>query len=167
MPFSNPNFPNQTFKTIEELKEALAKRKVIEAGLEREEEKKKITATIIPHKEESSFLEKRIASLEKQLGYILSRIREIGKKPETNKDNLPIGMILKGKSKGQEYTLEVLEKGYLCSTGELEETLSAAAERVSGNRRSGWAFWCDGNGRPVGEITGKFFKAVTVAPFEE
>ncbi len=96
-----------------------------------------------------------------------SQIKDSGEEPEgspVNKDGLPVGMVLQGESKGQRYTLEILPEGYLCSTGQIEPTLSAAAQRVSGNRRSGWKFWCDFYGNPIGEATGRFKKRDSAVP---
>lgn len=163
MPFTNPDFPNQVFQTVAELKEAQEKRQQIEKELEsRAGEITRVTATVIPAP--PSVLEKRIAELEEKLA---QATRQLGdpSQPSENKDGLPIGMVLQGESKGQRYTLEVLEEGYLCSTGHIEPTLSAAAEKVSGNRRSGWAFWRDGYNTPVGEITGRFSKREVTDPF--
>ncbi|MBD3260780.1 MAG: DUF2924 domain-containing protein [Candidatus Altiarchaeales archaeon] len=155
MPFTNPDFPNQVFNTVEELQEAYKKRDRVEKDLaSRGAGVTKVTATIVPVPEGT--LERKLAELERQVEEMSQKLE--GKRAEYNKDNLPIGMVLQGESKGTHYTLEVLEEGYLCSTGEIAKTLSSAAELVSGNRRSGWAFWKDGNGTPIGEITGRFNK---------
>lgn len=167
MPFTNPDFPNQIFDTIQQLEEAYKKRKEIETELAvRAEESNQIThvtATVIPAP--SSLLERRILELESRLEEITNQLQEKSGVLKTNKDNLPIGMILKGESKGQSYTLEITEDGYFTSTGEIADTLSQAAEIVSGNRRSGWAFWKDGRGTPIGNITGRFSKHGLTDPF--
>lgn len=165
MPFTNPDFPNQVFSTVEELQEAYAARRRVEAEIAARSgeasEITQVTATIIPAPQ--SLLERRIMELESQLEKVTRQLEE--KVPELNKDNLPTGMILQSESKGQRFTLEVLEEGYLTSTGEVSDTLSHAAEAVSGNRRSGWAFWKDGRGTPIGEITGRFTKHDLTDPF--
>ena len=163
MPFTNPDFPGREFTTVEELKEAYSKRENIEKELEsRSEEITKVVATIIPAPPE--LIESRVVSLEKEMEELRSQIGSSEEDPETNpvnKDNLPIGMVLQGESKGRKYTLEILAEGYLCSTGHIEPTLSAAAQKVSGNRRSGWKFWCDFYGNPIGEATGRFSKGAS------
>lgn len=166
MPFTNPDFPNQIFSTIEELQEAYAQRKRIEEDLANRSEDvevTRVTATVIPAPQ--SVLEQRLMELERQLEEVTRRLHKQGEEPTINKDGLPVGMVLQGESKEKRYTLEVLEEGYLCSTGEIAPTLSAAAEKVSGNRRSGWAFWKDGQGTPIGEITGRFIKHELTDPF--
>ncbi len=165
MPFVNNDFPGQVFNTVNELTEAIAKRKQVEEELDvrsDDEVVTHVTATIIPTAQ--SELERRVILLEQQLDDLRGQLQE-NKKSLLNKDNLPVGMVLKGISKGQDYTLEILEEGYLCSTGEIAATLSAAAEEVSGNRRSGWAFWTDVKGTPIGEITGRFNKRELTDPF--
>ncbi len=78
-----------------------------------------------------------------------------------NKDGLPIGLVLIGTSRGPDgvstdYMLIVEELGY--SVVHMFEgqplayqSLSAAAEAVSGVRRSGWTFWKLEDGRSVKE----------------
>jgi hypothetical protein len=167
MPFSNPDFPGRIFNTTKELQDALQESKRIEIELAAsgdDEEVLSVTATIVPSPQYA--LERRVILLEQQLESMTRQLEAMGdKQPTLNKDNLPIGMVLKGDSKGKSHKLEILEEGYLCSTGEIVATLSAAAEEVSGNRRSGWAFWTDGQGTPIGEITGRFKKHELRDPF--
>jgi hypothetical protein len=167
MPFTNPDYPGREFKTTDELQAAIQESKRIEGELASqpvEEEILSVTATIVPAPQYA--LERRVIVLEQQLESMTRQLEALSeKKPTLNKDNLPIGMVLKGESKGQSHKLEVLEEGYLCSTGELVATLSAGAEEVSGNRRSGWAFWTDGQGTPIGEITGRHKKNDLTDPF--
>lgn len=163
MPFTNPDFPDQVFNTIEELNEAYARRDQVERDLESKgAEVTKVTATIVPVAEGA--LERKLAELERQIEELSNKIGS--KDSKYNKDNLPVGLILQGESRGKRYTLEVLKEGYLCSTGEIAKTLSSAAELVSGNRRSGWSFWKDGRGTPIGEITGRFKRNVSSKPFD-
>ncbi len=163
MSFTNKDFPNRVFNTVKELEDAIEKGKQIEENIaarsDVDEVITRVTATIFPSPQGA--LERRVILLEQQLADFQSNLG----KSKKNKDNLPVGMVLRGESKGQSYTLEILEEGYLCSTGEIEATLSAAAERVSGNRRSGWVFWTDGKGTPIGEITGRFDKRELTDPF--
>jgi hypothetical protein len=70
---------------------------------------------------------------------------------DMNKDGIPIGTILFGNStRGGESALIVRESGYSVG-GDFYETLSAAAEAVSGVRRSGWTFWKMPDGRNAKE----------------
>lgn len=167
MPFTNPDFPGRVFNTTKELQDAIQESNRIEKNLSiqgKDEEILSVTATIVPAPQYA--LERRVILLEQQLEAVTRRLEAVTeKRPMLNEDNLPVGMVLKGESKGSNYTLEVLEKGYLCSTGEIAATLSAAAEEVSGNRRSGWKFWTDGKGTPIGEITGRFTKHELADPF--
>jgi hypothetical protein len=168
MPFTNPDFPGRIFKTTNELQSAVQESKRIESDLAAaaagDDEVMSVTATIIPSPQYA--LERRVILLEQQIESLTRQLEAMSdNKSSLNKDNLPIGMVLKGESKGESHNLEILEEGYLCSTGEIVATLSAAAEEVSGNRRSGWAFWTDGQGTPIGEITGRFNKHELADPF--
>jgi hypothetical protein len=161
MPFTNPDFPGRLFNNVRELEEAVKEGQRIEQEISsRSGDAARVTATVIPVPKDA--LERRVALLEGVVRQL--RTEEEGGRV-LNKDRLPIGMVLEGESKGQSHTLEILEEGYLCSTGEISATLSSAAEVVSGNRRSGWAFWKDGQGTPIGEITGRFKKREITDPF--
>lgn len=165
MAFTNPDFPNQIFKTFDEYEEARKKRANVEKSIAERaqaEEITKVTATVIPASKE--LVERKMVDLEK-------RIRELehkasGSHPTHNREGIQIGTVLRGESKGQEYTLEVLDEKYLCSDGVIYDTLSGAALGVSGNRRSGWKFWRDVAGTPIGEITGRFQKNAASNPFD-
>lgn len=168
MPFTNPDFPGREFSKPSDLQAAIQESKRIERNLAaaaiEDEEVMSVTATIVPSPQYA--LERRVILLEQQLESVIRQLEaKSDKKTTLNNDNLPIGMVLKGESKGESHKLEVLEEGYLCSTGEIVATLSAAAEEVSGNRRSGWKFWTDGQGTPIGEITGRFEKHELKDPF--
>lgn len=69
---------------------------------------------------------------------------------ELNKDNIPINTLLIGVSMGRPYILTVNKYDYCVGT-KTYDTLSAAAEAVSGNRRSGWVFWKTSDGRTAKE----------------
>jgi hypothetical protein len=74
-----------------------------------------------------------------------------------NKDGLPIGLMLVGTSKSINHILMVEELEYsIVSMFEGPPisfpSLSAAAEAVSGVRRSGWAFWKLEDGRSVKDV---------------
>lgn len=72
-----------------------------------------------------------------------------------NKDGLPIGMSLLGNStQGGTHVLSIKhDKYYIGIIG--YDSLSAAAEAVSGVRRSGWTFWKTPDGRTVKEAYGR------------
>ena len=171
MAFTVRDFPGQLFKTIEEYEEAKCKRRDIEESIaERSEEITQVTATIIPAPRE--LLERKVVDLEGKISKLSSAIEKLsvsktnqpGKK-KRNKEGLKIGTILQGESRGQKYTLEVLEKDYLCSDGTIYQSLSGAALGVSGNRRSGWKFWRDIEGTPIGAIVGRFKSESKENPF--
>lgn len=171
MPFTNPDFPGQTFRTVEEYDEARKKRRDIEKTLaaRSEEEITSVTAVLIPASQ--GLLESKVAQLEAQLGDLQTQLRGLlsqapaAPQRMVNDEGLKIGSVLHGESKGREYTLEVLEKGYLCSDGQIYQSLSGAALGVSGNRRSGWKFWRAQNGSSVGEESGRFLIHVGNNPF--
>ncbi len=77
--------------------------------------------------------------------------RECEKKTKINKDGIPFNTVLIGMSYGYPYMLTVIEDGYLVQ-GVTYQSLSAAAEAVSGCRRSGWTFWKLPNGSSVKEV---------------
>lgn len=162
MPFTVREFPGQRFDTFEEYEEAKKRRADIEAKLatRSETEVTRVTATIVPAPRE--LVEGRMSELEAQLAKISSMVQSLKQSQEAsfvNEEGLKIGTVLQGESKGRKYTLEVLEEGYLCSNGQIYESLSGAALGVSGNRRSGWKFWRNSKGHPVGESTGRFMES--------
>ncbi len=163
MPFVNRDYPGQIFDTFKEFEEARRKRKEVESTLaEKTEEITSVTATVIPAPKE--LIERRVVDLEAKMDKLL---RLVSKRPTRNKEGLQVGLTLRGESRGKEYTLETLEEGYLCSDGTIYDSLSGAALGVSGNRRSGWKFWRDVAGTPVGEVTGRFKKRdATNNPFD-
>jgi len=86
-----------------------------------------------------------------------SRRREIHEidTVNTNKDGIPIGISLMGVSiKGGIRVLTVNNDGYYIGITKYE-SLSAAAEAVSGTRRSGWTYWKIPDGRTIKEAFGK------------
>ena len=98
--------------------------------------------------------EDRISILEQQVAHmakIIQALKDKNKKSanayaghvgDVNKDGLPIGLICYGVTSKYPFPifLGVEESGYMVGTT-LYESLSAAAEAVSGVRRSGWTFW--------------------------
>ena len=162
MPFTNPSFPGQIFDSIEEFEEARCKRINVENSIaSKAEEIVKVTATVIPASKD--LLERKVSSLEKRMQNLENKITV---EPTKNKEGIKIGTTLRGESKGSEYTLETLEEGYLCSDGNIYDSLSGAALGVSGNRRSGWKFWKDVSGTPIGEVTGRFKRNASNNPFD-
>lgn len=96
------------------------------------------------------------------LFHMLKKIREIveGKKDSAvnqkletlkSKNEIPEGTTLTGITKGMPYYLEVKDGGFFVGIQKYD-TLSAAAEGVSGVRRSGWTFWKLPNGRTVKDV---------------
>lgn len=169
MPFTNPSFPGQIFKTFEEFEEARKKRVKIESTIaEKVDEITKVTATVIPAPKDA--VERKLMSMELKMNRIGGAVRHLlntsSEKPTQNKEGIDIGTVLRGESRGREYTLEVLEEDYLCSDGSIYRSLSAAALGVSDNRRSGWKFWRDVEGTPIGEVTGRFKKNASSNPFD-
>jgi hypothetical protein len=72
-----------------------------------------------------------------------------------NKDGIPIGLSLMGSSiKGGIHVLTVNADGYYIGITKYD-SLSAAAEVVSGVRRSGWTYWKLPDGRTAKEVFGK------------
>ncbi len=162
MPFTNPSFPGQVFDSIDEFNEARRKRTEVEGSIaERSEEITTVTATVIPASKD--LLERKVSALEKRMQDLESKVIS---EPTGNKEGLEVGTTLRGESRGQTYTLDVLDDGYLCSDGNIYDSLSGAALGVSGNRRSGWKFWKDVAGTPIGELTGRFKKNASNNPFD-
>lgn len=114
----------------------------------------------------------RLEALEQQLNQIvlsldslfrmLKKIREIveGKKDSAvnekikqvkSQNKIPEGTVLNGVTRGVPYYLEVKDGSFFVGITKYE-TLSAAAEGVSGVRRSGWKFWKLPDGRTVKEV---------------
>jgi hypothetical protein len=161
MPFTVREFPGQLFHNMEEYSEARIRRTEVEADLsdrakayEDEPQKARVTATVISA---PNLVEKRVAEIEVKVEDLIERVHALSEPdpPARNKEGLQIGTTLCGESKGNRFTLEVIEDGYLCSNGNIYDSLSGAALGVSGNRRSGWVFWKDIHGTSIGEVTGR------------
>lgn len=117
-------------------------------------------------------LEERVAALENQIFELVKSLNEFSRtrlkdKREQerfdqmgdglNQDGIPIGISLFGsttKFGGVEKYLTVREDGYYLGSKKCT-SLSAAAEEVSGVRRSGLVFWKFPDGRTVKETLGK------------
>jgi hypothetical protein len=164
MPFTNPGFPGQLFKNPQELEDAISIRRKVEANLALSERKAqedvetitKVTATIIPAS--AGLLEHKISAMERRIERLENTLNTAEQGPSYNKEGIEVGTVLRGESKGTSHTREVLDEDYLCSDGGIYPSLSAAALGVSGNRRSGWKFWRDIEGTPIGEVSGRFKK---------
>ncbi len=117
--------------------------------------------------------EEKIASLEQKVYHLTSsldsmftmvkklgnkidtnRNRDIGafieKKRKENKVEIPEGTILTGTTKDLNYFMHIKDGGFYVGITRYE-SLSAAAEGVSGVRRSGWTFWKLPDGKNVKE----------------
>ena len=160
MPFTVKEFPGQRFETIEEYTEAKSRRASIEQRLEARamepdrEELTRVTAIVLPAP--PRVVETKLVELEGEVSRLSKLINKLLENPKMEKRDLEIGTILHGESQGRKFTVEVLENGYLCSDGKIYESLSGAALGVSGNRRSGWKFWKDITGTPIGVVIGRF-----------
>ena len=69
-----------------------------------------------------------------------------------NSDGIPLNTALIGETKGIPYLLIVNELGEYVVGYKKYPSLSAAAEDISGVRRSGWAFWKLPDGRTAKEV---------------
>jgi CRISPR/Cas system CMR subunit Cmr4 (Cas7 group RAMP superfamily) len=75
----------------------------------------------------------------------------IEEKQKEGKEEIPEGTVLSGTTRGLTYFLEVRDGGFYVGTNQYE-SLSAAAQGVSGVRRSGWSFWKLSDGRSVKDV---------------
>lgn len=121
--------------------------------------------------DESVTLEERVKALQQQVEDLVKafhtvnsvrikdkRQQEVYDNPyitNANKDGIPIGLSLLGSSiKGGIHVLTINADGYYVGITKFD-SLSAAAEGVSGVRRSGWTYWKLPDGRTVKEAFGK------------
>ena len=72
-------------------------------------------------------------------------------KKKEKKIEIPEGTVLTGKTRGLSYFLQVREGGFYVGITRYD-SLSAAAEGISGVRRSGWTFWKLSDCRTVKEV---------------
>jgi len=91
--------------------------------------------------------------------YQVKKTQKIDKAIEANKsDNLiPVGTRLKGITKGTPFWCIVKEDGFYVGINRYE-SLSAAAQGVSGVRRSGWTFWKFEDGKHEGKSVKEIYK---------
>lgn len=78
----------------------------------------------------------------------LNAVIEVNKKE--NKVEIPEGTVLTGKTKGLSYFMHVKDGGFYVGITRYD-SLSSAAEGISGVRRSGWTFWRLPDGKTVKE----------------
>jgi len=102
-------------------------------------------------------LEQRIAVLEQRIAEMEARFRRANREPERTKSKtpqVPYNVLLVGITRGIQYTLVRTPQGFRVGNS-VYKSLSAAAEAVSGVRRSGWTFWRLPDGRTAKEAFGK------------
>lgn len=113
---------------------------------------------------EPKTVEDRLSVLETKVEMIFERLEEHGiverkrpipepiieTNPDINKDNIPFHQNLIGVTRGETFVLTVRPDAYYVGTTPYP-SLSAAAEGVSGVRRSGWTFWGLADGRSAKE----------------
>ena len=126
-----------------------------------------IDAQPITDTEKIVALEKRVFFLTNALDSLFAMVKDIrddtnresdsqinnvieAKKKE-NKVEVPEGTVLTGKTSGLSYFLQVRNGGFYVGITRYD-SLSAAAEGVSGVRRSGWTFWKLPDGKTVKEV---------------
>jgi hypothetical protein len=105
----------------------------------------------------SDALEQRILVLEQRLAEMEARFRRANQESERTKPktpNIPYDVLLVGTTRGIQYTLVRTPQGFRVGNT-IYKSLSAAAEAVSGVRRSGWTFWHLPDGRTAKEVFGK------------
>jgi len=103
-------------------------------------------------------IEQRIRALEERLYEMEIRFRratiEQSRAKSKKVSRIPEGALLVGKTRGQMYILRPTPEGFIVGD-QTYKSLSAAAEAVSGVRRSGWTFWKLPDGRTAKEAFGK------------
>jgi len=128
-----------------------------------------------PKADKISELEQRIFHLTSGLDNLFRMVKElrddlnkehdriiaelIEQKKNERKAEIPEGTVLYGTTKGLNYFLQVKDGAFWIGDKRYE-SLSAAAEAVSGVRRSGWTFWKLPDGKTVKEV---FKDAITTA----
>jgi hypothetical protein len=108
--------------------------------------------------------EERITALESQIRTIQNRLPSKPKETDReegvlnvidgedlNRDGIPVDINFIGLSNNIPYVLTVKEDGYYVGSN-CYQSLSSAAEAVSGCRRSGWTFWKLLDGRTAKEV---------------
>lgn len=98
-----------------------------------------------------SMLTEIVARMQKAVHLDEKREEEMSAYEDVNRDGLTIGSNFIGTTKGMTYVLTVQNDAYYIGATPYA-SLSAAAEGVSGVRRSGWTFWKLPDGRTVKEV---------------
>ncbi|KKM02715.1 hypothetical protein LCGC14_1781650 [marine sediment metagenome] len=117
--------------------------------------------------EKIASLEQRVSFLTSSMDSMFTMVKNLGDKIDTNRNRdiealiekkkrenkveIPEGTILTGTTKGLNYFMHIKEGGFYVGITRYE-SLSAAAEGVSGVRRSGWTFWKLPDGKNVKEV---------------
>jgi len=116
--------------------------------------------------EKIASLEQRVSFLTSSMDSMFTMVKKLGdkidvnrnrsieafieKKKKENKVEIPEGTVLTGTTKGLNYFMHIKDGGFYVGITRYE-SLSAAAEGVSGVRRSGWTFWRLPDGKNVKE----------------
>ena len=117
--------------------------------------------------------DERLAVLEQQISYLITLINalraRVKRESESiyagepldaphglNKDGVPIGLVCIGETEKRQFPVcLVIEKEHYSVGSKQYPSLSAAAEDISGVRRSGWAFWKLPDGRTLKQALNK------------
>jgi hypothetical protein len=116
--------------------------------------------------EQVAYLEKRVYHLTNAMDSLFTVVKGLSDNVNMEKDNrlndvieikkkenkveIPEGTVLTGKTKGLSYFLHTKDGGFYVGITRYD-SLSAAAEGISGVRRSGWTFWRLPDGKTVKE----------------
>ena len=84
--------------------------------------------------------------------------KKIDDSKDKGKDEIPVGTVLKGMTNGTPYWCVVKTDGNFYVGINQYKSLSAAAEGVSGVRRSGWTFWRFDNGKNEGKTVKEVYR---------
>lgn len=117
-------------------------------------------------------IERAVAQLAQSLDSIYSILKKMRDKAAARKDfaisediekvksdmKVPEGTVLIGETRGVPYYCEVKDGAFYVGVTQYL-TLSAAAQGVSGVRRSGWTFWRLSGGKHNGKTVKEVFKA--------
>ncbi len=166
MPFKvkDPEFKNRIFSNVVEYEQArrISKKREEECGLRticlsREPKELHIEAELKRNSTRLNDIESELRRLGSKMEEMLSSIYSSIKVLLINKDGIPYTTKLKGISTvkgefpdGKDFELLVTTEGYEVG-GQCFNSLSAAAEGVSKNRRNGWEWWKTEDGKTVGE----------------
>lgn len=105
--------------------------------------------------ERVEILKQQIKTMTETVAMLQARMNkeQVATSSPVNKDGLPIGLTCIGITEKSAFTffLTVRENSYSIGNKEYG-SLSAAAEAVSGVRRSGWVFWKLPDGRTLKEV---------------